>query len=153
MSQLFVRIGTRPVIVAGSLLAGAGVYYLSRIPVRGSCLPDLLPGLVVMSLGFGAVFVGLQTAANAGVPRDKAGLEAHSPAQIAAFVAFAHCIRTHGFPSFPDPTSSGRLTHEMLANAWINLLQPAVLPAADACVSVTHGVITKAIVARFVGGQ
>jgi hypothetical protein len=29
-----------------------------------------------MSLGFGAVFVGIQTAANAGVPPDKAGLAA-----------------------------------------------------------------------------
>jgi EmrB/QacA subfamily drug resistance transporter len=76
VSQLFVRIGTRPVIIAGSLLAAGGVYYLSRVPVHGSYLPDLLPGLVVMSLGFGAVLVGVQTAANAGVPPDKAGLAA-----------------------------------------------------------------------------
>ena len=48
-------------------------------------------------------------------------------------------MRSHGFPSFPDPTSSGQLTHEMLANAGINLHQPAVLQAADACVGVTHG--------------
>jgi hypothetical protein len=33
------------VIVAGSLLAAGGVYYLSRVPVHGSYLPDLLPGL------------------------------------------------------------------------------------------------------------
>src|SRR5437868_10904598 len=32
------------------------VFYLSRIPVHGSYLPDLLPGLMVMSLGLGAVF-------------------------------------------------------------------------------------------------
>src|SRR5260370_28959257 len=76
VSQLFARIGTRPVIVAGSLLAAGGVYYLSRVPVHGSYLPDLLAGLFVMSLGFGAVLVGVQTAANAGVPPDKAGLAA-----------------------------------------------------------------------------
>jgi EmrB/QacA subfamily drug resistance transporter len=75
-SQLFVRIGTRPVIVVGSLLAAAGIYYLSRVPVHGSYLADLLPGLVVMSLGLGAVLVAVQTAANAGVPPDKAGLAA-----------------------------------------------------------------------------
>jgi hypothetical protein len=67
--------------------------------------------------------------------------------------AFAQCMRSHGFPSFPDPTSTGLVSREMLANAGINLHQPAVLPAADACVSVTHGVITKEIVARFVAGQ
>ena len=68
-------------------------------------------------------------------------------------LAFARCLRSHGFPSFPDPTSSGELTHEMLASAGIDLHQPAVLQAADACVSVTHGVITRADVARFVAGR
>jgi predicted MFS family arabinose efflux permease len=75
-SRLFVRTGTRPIIVAGALLAAGGIYWLSRIPVHGSYLNDLLPGLMIMSLGLGAVFVGVQTAANAGVPPDKAGLAA-----------------------------------------------------------------------------
>jgi EmrB/QacA subfamily drug resistance transporter len=75
-SQLFARIGTRPVIVAGALLSAAGIYYLSRIPVHGSYVSDVLPGLIIMAIGFGAVFVGTTTAANAGVPADKAGLAA-----------------------------------------------------------------------------
>jgi hypothetical protein len=78
---------------------------------------------------------------------------AHSEVQIAALLAFARCLRTHGFPNFPDPTSGGQVTHEMLASAGINLHQPRVLQAAAACVGVTHGVITKAGVARFVAGQ
>lgn len=76
-----------------------------------------------------------------------------SQAQIAAELAFARCLRNHGFPNFPDPSSSGELTHDMVANAGINVHQPAVLQAGDACVNVTHGVITKATVARFVRGQ
>ncbi|MGA2928684.1 MAG: hypothetical protein ABSG43_22385, partial [Solirubrobacteraceae bacterium] len=68
--------------------------------------------------------------------------------QIVALLAFARCIRSHGFPSFPDPSSSGQITPEMAAQAGINLHQPAVLQAADACVDVTHGVLTKARVAR-----
>jgi EmrB/QacA subfamily drug resistance transporter len=75
-SGLLPRLGTRPVIVAGSLIAAGGVYWLSRIPVHGSYLADLLPGMMVMSLGLGAVFVAVTTAANAGVPADKAGLAA-----------------------------------------------------------------------------
>jgi EmrB/QacA subfamily drug resistance transporter len=75
-SKLFARTGTRPIMVAGALLAAGGVYWLSRIPVDGSYLTDLLPGLMIMSIGLGAVFVGVQTAANAGVPPDKAGLAA-----------------------------------------------------------------------------
>jgi EmrB/QacA subfamily drug resistance transporter len=75
-SQLLARAGTRPLIVTGSLIASGGVYWLSRIPVHGSYLTDLLPGMMVMSIGLGAVFVAVTTAANAGVPADKAGLAA-----------------------------------------------------------------------------
>ncbi|MBV9536760.1 MAG: MFS transporter [Solirubrobacterales bacterium] len=75
-SQLFARTGTRPIIVAGALLGGGGTFWLARIPVHGSYLSDLLPGLLIMSVGLGAVFVGVTTAAQAGVPRDKAGLAA-----------------------------------------------------------------------------
>jgi EmrB/QacA subfamily drug resistance transporter len=75
-SQLFVRTGTRPVIVGGALLAAGAIYWLSRIPVDGSYLSDLLPPLVIMAFGLGAVFVGVTTAAQAGVPADKAGLAA-----------------------------------------------------------------------------
>src|SRR5262249_10851524 len=41
-----------------------------------SYLSDLLPGLLVISIGFGPVFVGVTTAANAGVPPETAGLAA-----------------------------------------------------------------------------
>jgi hypothetical protein len=70
------RVGTRRVIVGGALVAAGGVYWLSRIPVDGSYVSDLLPGMIVMSLGVGPMFVGVTTAANAGVPGDKAGLAA-----------------------------------------------------------------------------
>jgi hypothetical protein len=73
--------------------------------------------------------------------------------QIAEELAFARCVRNHGFPSFPDPTSDGQLSHEMIDAAGINLHQPAVLQAGDACVGVTHGLLTRAAVARFVAGH
>jgi EmrB/QacA subfamily drug resistance transporter len=75
-AKLTARTGTRPVMVAGSLVAAAGVYCLSRIPVHGSYVADMLPGMVAMSLGLGAVFVGVTTAANAGVPAHQSGLAA-----------------------------------------------------------------------------
>jgi hypothetical protein len=79
--------------------------------------------------------------------------QAPSHAQLAAELAFARCLRSHGFPSFPDPSSTGELSHEMLANAGINIHQPAVVQAADACVGVTHGLVTRADIARFVAGR
>jgi EmrB/QacA subfamily drug resistance transporter len=75
-SKLFVRTGTRPIIVVGSLVSAGAVFWLSQIPVDGSYFTDLLPGLMIMALGLGGVFVGVQTAANAGVPPDKSGLAA-----------------------------------------------------------------------------
>jgi EmrB/QacA subfamily drug resistance transporter len=75
-SQLFTRIGTKPVVLAGILTAAGGLYWLSRIPVDGSYVADILPGLLVVSLGMGGVFTGLTTAANAGVEQEKAGLAA-----------------------------------------------------------------------------
>src|SRR5919108_4368992 len=75
-SQLISRTGTRPLIVVGTLLGAGGIFWLSRIPVDGSYLTDLLPPLVVMALGLGATFVGVTTAAQAGVPADRAGLAA-----------------------------------------------------------------------------
>lgn len=68
-------------------------------------------------------------------------------------MAFARCIRSHGLPAFPDPTRPDQLTHAMIAAAGIDVQQPAVARAADACVGVTHGAITRAAVARFIAGQ
>jgi hypothetical protein len=64
------------VIVGGALIAAAGIYLLSRVPVHGTYTADLLPGMLAMPLGAGAVFVGVTIAANDGVPADQAGLAA-----------------------------------------------------------------------------
>jgi EmrB/QacA subfamily drug resistance transporter len=114
-SQLLARTGTRPLIVAGSLIAAGGVYWLSRIPVHGSYLTDLFPGMMVMSIGLGAVFVAVTTAANAGVPADKAGLAAallNSSQQVggalglAIFSAIATSRTSHLLASHTTPTDA-----------------------------------------------
>ncbi len=73
--------------------------------------------------------------------------------QIDAMLAFARCIRGHGFSRFPDPDSNGSVTHEMLAQAGIDLHQPALSQAANNCVSRTNGLLTRADVARFIAGS
>ena len=75
-SQLLARVGTKPVMVAGALLAAGGVFWLSHVPVGGSYVSDMLPGLMIASFGLGAVFVAVTTAANEGVPAGQAGLAA-----------------------------------------------------------------------------
>lgn len=76
VTKLFPRIGTRPFIVAGALVTGLGLFWLSRIPTDGTYAADVLPGMLVMAVGAGAVFVAANTAANAGVPAAQAGLAA-----------------------------------------------------------------------------
>jgi hypothetical protein len=70
---------------------------------------------------------------------------AHGQAQTNALLAFARCMRQHGFASFPDPNTEGEpWTAAMMTNAGINLKEPAVRPAALAYTTVTHGILTKA---------
>jgi EmrB/QacA subfamily drug resistance transporter len=75
-AKLLSVVGTRPVAVVGALVAAGGLLLLSRVPVDGTYLADLLPGLMVVSFGLGAVFVAMTSAANAGVPPEQAGLAA-----------------------------------------------------------------------------
>jgi len=77
----------------------------------------------------------------------------YSPQRATALLAFAHCLRAHGFPNFPDPSSTGQITHQMLAADGIDIHNSALLQAADVCTSVTHGLLTKADVGRFAAGQ
>jgi MFS family permease len=122
------------------------VYWLSRIPVDGSYLSDLLPGMMVMSLGLGAVFVGVATAANAGVPADRAGLAAallNASQQVggalglAIFSAIAtsqtsHLLATH--TPVPEALTSG--FHRALLASSIFLLAAAFVALR---ITNTHG--------------
>ena len=84
--------GTRPLIVISALVASGGMYLLSKIPVHGAYTSDLLPGLLVMGVGLGALLVTSTSAANAGVPQEQAGLAAgpvSTSQQIGTAVAIA----------------------------------------------------------------
>jgi hypothetical protein len=69
-----------------------------------------------------------------------------------ALLAFAKCMRTHGFPNFPDPDSQGELSLTMVTGAGIQIHQPAVLRAGLTCAGTTHGVLTRADVIQAVNG-
>jgi EmrB/QacA subfamily drug resistance transporter len=74
VAQLLPRIGTKPVIVGGALIAAGGIYLLSHVPEHGAFASNLLPGVVLLSLGLGGVFGGVTTAATEGVPANQAGI-------------------------------------------------------------------------------
>ncbi|HEX4865686.1 MAG TPA: hypothetical protein VFV02_16575 [Acidimicrobiales bacterium] len=54
-----------------------------------------------------------------------------SASQQQAWLNWAHCIRVHGAPNFPDPTFSGTEVHD----SGVGLSSPQVQSAMDACKS------------------
>jgi EmrB/QacA subfamily drug resistance transporter len=75
-TNLVPRTGTRPLIVVGALVGAGGIYWLSHIPVHGHYWANLFGPLQILSFGIGALFVGVTTAAQTGVPEQQAGLAA-----------------------------------------------------------------------------
>jgi EmrB/QacA subfamily drug resistance transporter len=73
-SQFAPRIGVRPVAVAGFLLAAAGLVLLTQLPVDGSYAANVLPAILLSSLGMGAVFMPLTLIATTGLPNEDQGL-------------------------------------------------------------------------------
>ena len=135
--RLIGRVGIRPVFVAGTLVAGGGVFWLAQVPIHGSYLTDLLPGLVIMSVGLGAEFVAAATAANAGVPPQWAGLAAalFNASQwiggalgLAIFSAIATARTTHLLASGTAPAAAlDAGFHQALIAAAAFLLAAALI--------------------------
>ena len=72
--QLIRRVGVRAVGLSGMSIAAVGLVVLSRIPVAGTYLGDLLPGLMIMSVGMGLTFVPITLIATTNVGAEDAGL-------------------------------------------------------------------------------
>jgi EmrB/QacA subfamily drug resistance transporter len=72
--RLLPRIGPRPLIITGELLAAAGLLILWRLQVASSYAGHVLPGLVVMGLGMGLIFGSSFNTATARVQPSDAGV-------------------------------------------------------------------------------
>jgi EmrB/QacA subfamily drug resistance transporter len=74
-SQLLGRVGPRPLLITGPLLASLGLLLLSlRLQPNSSYLTVILPSLFLVALGMGMSFVALTSSAVAGVPHEDAGI-------------------------------------------------------------------------------
>lgn len=72
-SRIMLRVPPRFMMTGGLLVAAGGFLLLSGIGVHSSYLGGVLPGLLVMSLGMGVVFVPITSVSLLGVPQDDAG--------------------------------------------------------------------------------
>jgi EmrB/QacA subfamily drug resistance transporter len=68
------RIGVRPIAIGGMIVTSIGMLLLTRLPVHGSYVADVLPSLVVTSLGLGCVFLPLTLVATTGLENEDQGL-------------------------------------------------------------------------------
>ena len=103
-SQLAPRLGVRPVAAVGMVVTIAGMLFLTRLPVHGSYAADVLPSLLLTSLGMGAVFMPLTLVATTGLENEDQGLASglfNTSQQIGGSVGLAILTtvatsRTHG---------------------------------------------------------
>jgi EmrB/QacA subfamily drug resistance transporter len=74
VSRLVSRVGPRSLIVLGTLVAAAGLAWLSRITPHSTFMADLFGPFVLIGLGMGLTVTPVAVAGTAGVPREDAGL-------------------------------------------------------------------------------
>jgi EmrB/QacA subfamily drug resistance transporter len=73
-SQLVARIGARPLITGGPVLAAVGMFWLSRLNEHSTFAGGLLGPMMLTGLGMGLTFVPLSLVALARVPNADAGV-------------------------------------------------------------------------------
>jgi hypothetical protein len=73
-SHLLGHVAPSFVAAGGLLLAAGGAFWLSTAPVDARFAADLLPGLLLIGVGVGLVFVAVSITAMAGIPAQHAGM-------------------------------------------------------------------------------
>ncbi len=74
VSRLVSRMGPRPLILIGTLVAAAGLAWMTRITPHSTFLADLFGPFVLIGLGMGLTVTPVAVAGTAGVPQGDAGL-------------------------------------------------------------------------------
>ena len=69
-----IGLGPRALIAAGMLLGAGGLVLLTQVTVTSSYVSDVLPGLLILGLGFGLIFAQAINTATAGVAREDSGV-------------------------------------------------------------------------------
>ncbi|WP_436522130.1 DHA2 family efflux MFS transporter permease subunit [Actinoplanes sp. HUAS TT8] len=73
-SILTPKVGPRPLVPLGALVAAGGMLFLTRLQLDSTYAGGVLPGLIIIGLGLGLVFAPTQNAATSGVEHRDAGV-------------------------------------------------------------------------------
>ncbi len=74
MTRLMPRFGPKPLIITGTVLLTAAMFWYSTVDRHSGYLNKFLPGMIVMAIGMGCIFVPLTTVAVSRVQNTDAGV-------------------------------------------------------------------------------
>lgn len=134
MSKIVGKIGYKIPMVSGPLFVAAALFYLSHLSVGGSYWVDVFPGLILMALGMGQVFIAVTIAATSGVPHRESGLASgimNTSQQIggALGLAILSGITTAGVKSYVEQNAALAHTPQFAAQAQVHGFHNALLVA------------------------
>jgi EmrB/QacA subfamily drug resistance transporter len=107
------RIGVKPVAAAGMVLTILGLLLFARMPLDGSYASDVLPGMLLASLGMGAIFMPLTLVATTGLKNEDQGLASglfNTSQQVGGALGLA-VLSTIAVNHTSDPSSLGSIVH------------------------------------------
>ena len=73
-SKLVERFAPKGMIAFGMILAAAGMFWLSLIDVQSTYITDILPGIFILSFGFGFTFIPLTETVVSNVKTEESGI-------------------------------------------------------------------------------
>ena len=128
-ARLLAKVGPRPMVPTGMLLAMLAMILFTRLPVHADYLVHGLPGLIVMGLGLGLIFAPAIASATAGVEARDAGVASalvNTTQQVGASmgvallntIAVAVTARVMVNPGGPANLAQGATLHGYSVALW-----------------------------------
>jgi EmrB/QacA subfamily drug resistance transporter len=133
---LVTRIGVRPVLATGLMLAAGALAYFARLPADGHYLNDVFPALLLSGVGLALTFVPMTIAGLTGVESSDAGVASgliNTSRQIGGAVGLAAVSTIAITASSGEGSTGASLTHGFqvsFAVLTVLALSGAVLVAA-----------------------
>ncbi len=120
-SRLVGRIGPRLPITVGALLVAAGLALLSRISDHAIYASDILPALIILSVGLGLIFFSTTVVAVSGASRHESGLASavlNVSQQLGGSIGLA-VLGTFAANVAKDQLVNVRPTHALIGQALV----------------------------------
>jgi EmrB/QacA subfamily drug resistance transporter len=128
-ARLTPRIGPRPLVPVGALIAAGGMVYLTRIGLDTHYVTGVLPGLILIGMGMGLIFAPTQNTATSGVQHRDAGVasamintmqQIGGSIGVALLSSFAAASATHYVASHGTQAAALAAVHSYHTVFWIS---------------------------------